>query len=101
MSIRWLTSPGGGGTIGNSDLLNTLSAYTLLTASQMRDSGLNIQTLFGINPGSTDFYGVLIPQNGAFDVGASEFVVPEPASIGMLALFAGVMGTGRRRRRRA
>ena len=97
-----LMNAGGGGTIGDANALGTLSAYTLLTASQMRDAGLNLQSLFGINPGLTDFYGVLIPNNGAYDIGASEFLataVPEPAAFGLLCM--GGLALLRRRRQRA
>ncbi|HEY0009504.1 MAG TPA: hypothetical protein VGB55_12320, partial [Tepidisphaeraceae bacterium] len=92
-----LFNAGGGGTIGDPNSLNSLSAYTLLTASQMRDAGLNLQALFGINPGSSDFYGVLIPNNGSFDIGASEFVVPEP-SLGIVLGSIGLALSARRRR---
>ena len=63
----------------------------------MRDAGLNLQALFGINPGSSDFYGVLIPNNGSFDIGASEFVVPEP-SLGIVLGSIGLALSARRRR---
>jgi len=69
-----LTSPGGGGTINNSDLLNTLSAYKLLSTSPMINSGLNLQSQFGVAMGANDFYGVAIPRaGGAYDIGASEY----------------------------
>lgn len=64
---------GGGGTIRNPFRLNTLSAYQLLPSSPVIDKGLDLLSLFRINPGSRDFYGNTIPQRGSFDIGAHEF----------------------------
>ena len=69
-----LTSPGAGGTIGNADLLTTLNAYRLQPTSTLIGAGLNLQSQFGINPGSHDFYNSAIPQGAKFDIGAHEFV---------------------------
>ncbi|NNC87496.1 MAG: right-handed parallel beta-helix repeat-containing protein [Akkermansiaceae bacterium] len=69
-----LTDPGNGGTVGNSGLLGTLSAYKLQSGSPMVDAGLDLQAEFGIDPGSRDFYGASLPQGPALDIGASEFV---------------------------
>lgn len=69
-----LTSPGGGGTIGNADLLNALTAYRLRSASPMINAGLDLFARFGIQPGPHDFFGTPIPQAGAFDIGANEFM---------------------------
>ncbi len=68
-----LSSPGGGGTIGNADLLNTLMAYRLKSTSPMINAGLDLFARFGIKPGPHDFYGTPIPQLGVFDIGANEF----------------------------
>jgi hypothetical protein len=74
-----LTSPGGGGTIGNADLLETaLTAYKLQAGSPLIDAGLNLPSLFGTSVGSRDFYGDSIPQNGAFDIGADEYFATLP-----------------------
>jgi hypothetical protein len=74
-----LTSPGGGGTIGDADLLETaLAAYRLQAGSPLIGAGLNLSALFGIDPGSRDFYGTTIPQDGAYDVGAHEFTAASP-----------------------
>ncbi len=78
-----LTNAGGGGTIGNSDLLNTLAAYQLSDTSPMINTGLNLSTQFGINPGLSDFYGNTIPQLSQFDMGAHESLtqnIPSPTS---------------------
>jgi Right handed beta helix region len=53
-----LSNPGGGGTVGNPDLLSMLSAYTLIAGSQMAGAGLDLQGVFGVADGGHDFYGV-------------------------------------------
>jgi hypothetical protein len=67
-----LTSPGGGGTLGNADDLATLTAYQLQSTSPMIDAALDLSSLFGINPGTKDYYGNTIPTTGGYDVGAHE-----------------------------
>ena len=67
-----LVNPGGGTTIGNADLLDTLTAYQLQTYSPMCEAGLNLAALFGINVGMTDFYGNAVPNGLTFDVGAHD-----------------------------
>jgi len=69
-----LNNPGGGVTIGNTYAFTNLTAYKLQTNSPMIGAGLNLAALFGINPGTNDFYGTAIPQNTGFDVGAAELV---------------------------
>jgi hypothetical protein len=68
-----LANPGGGGTIGDADRLATLTAYQLQQRSPMIDAGLNLPSLFGVNPGPNDFYGVTLPQYNGYDVGAGEY----------------------------
>ena len=40
-------APGGGGTIGNANLLNTLSAYKLQSTSPLKNTAMNLVTTFG------------------------------------------------------
>lgn len=68
-----LVGPGQGSTIGNSDLLPTLTVYKLQDGSPMINAGLNLTSLFGTNIGDRDFYGTSIPSGQATDIGASEF----------------------------
>jgi hypothetical protein len=70
----------GGGTprIGDADRLPTLAAYKLRAGSPLVDAGLNLQSLFGLSPGSTDFYGTSIPQGAGYDVGAHEATAVSP-----------------------
>jgi hypothetical protein len=68
-----LVNAGGGGTIGDPCLLETLGAYKLAGASPLIDQGLDLNTLFGVDMGTRDYYGTAIPNNGAYDVGAHEY----------------------------
>jgi hypothetical protein len=52
--------------------LATLAAFRLNTNSPCINAGLNLHSLYGINPGSNDFFGTPIPQGGAYDMGACE-----------------------------
>jgi hypothetical protein len=67
-----LARPGGGGTIGNPDLLATLSAYQLQDGSPAVDAGIDLAAELGLSVAPRDFFGGLVPQQGGFDVGASE-----------------------------
>ncbi len=67
-----LVNPGGGGTIGDPDQLAHLTAYKLQNGSPMIDDALNLATLFGIDPGGRDFYGVTLFEGLGPDIGASE-----------------------------
>ena len=69
-----ITNPGAGGTIGDPNLLTTLTAYRLNSTSPLIDTGLNLPILFGVDPGLSDFFGNSIPMGGNFDVGANEFL---------------------------
>ena len=69
-----LTSPGNGGSITDPTLLPTISAYVLRSTSPLIKAGLDLTSVFGINPGSHDFYGLPI-LSSALDVGASAFQV--------------------------
>lgn len=67
-----LTSPGGGGTVGDPTLLTGLSAYQLRSTSPLRNAGLDLRALFGIDPGTRDFYGNSIPQGSGYSIGAHD-----------------------------
>lgn len=69
-----LVSAGGGGTIHAVNA--NLSAYKLYTDSPMIGSGLDIQAVFGINPGPVDYYGVTVA--APWNVGASYDTTPVP-----------------------
>jgi hypothetical protein len=67
-----LMNPGYGGTIGDVTLLPYLTAYQLNTWSPMREAGLDLTGLFGLNPGPQDFYGNSVPNGLALDIGAHD-----------------------------
>ena len=69
--------------IGDPAQFSQLTAYQLLADSPMIDQALDLDSQFGIDPGSRDFYGNSLPYGPAYDVGAHQ-VVPEPSSIVML-----------------
>ncbi|MDZ7959636.1 MAG: right-handed parallel beta-helix repeat-containing protein [Aulosira sp. DedQUE10] len=66
-------NPNAGKTINNPALLNKLNAYRLNPTSPLIDAGLNLKLLFGINPGTQDFYGKVLPNRLGYDIGANEF----------------------------
>jgi hypothetical protein len=75
-----LANPGRGGTIGDPENPEKLTAYRLRPGSPMIDAGLDPRSLFGTDAGLHDFFGVAIPQGNGYDVGASEWV--KSASVG-------------------
>lgn len=68
-----LQAPGTGGTYNNPANLVNLTAYKLQATSPMIETALNLQTLFGINPGTRDYYATLFPQGPQLDIGANEY----------------------------
>jgi hypothetical protein len=66
-----LVNARGGGTIGNPDLLATLTAYTLQPTTTLLDVGLDLSR-FGITMGPHDYFGVPVPSGAGPEVGASE-----------------------------
>ena len=67
-----LVAAGGGGTVGDADLLTTLGAYQLQPYSPLREAGLNLAALFGLSTGLRDYYGNGVPSGLAQDVGAHD-----------------------------
>ena len=64
-----LVNVGGGGTLGDATLLPTLTVYQSNPGSPLREAGLDLAALFGLNIGAQDFYGNPVP-NGLPDIGA-------------------------------
>ena len=83
--------------VGGSDptLLGQITAYALLTSSEIKDAGLNLPLTFGLNVGGQDYFGYQLPMGGGYAIGASE--IPEPTGTAGLLLAAGLF----LRRRRA
>jgi hypothetical protein len=69
-----LVRPGGGGTIGNTDVLASLDAYRLTAASPLIDVGVDLARLFGVTTGGRDYFGTRLPQRLGYDIGAHELV---------------------------
>ncbi len=85
----------GGGFIngGNGYVPANLMAYNLQSGSPMVGAGLNLTTQFGINPGSTDYYGVAISA-ASLPVGAAvgdftSFAASSTAATNFLARISG------------
>lgn len=69
-----VTNLGKSPTISDPTKLHTLSAYRLEKDSPLVDAGLDLRSLFGIDPGNRDFLGSSIPQGKAYDIGAHEVI---------------------------
>ena len=81
MADPQLNAAGGGGTLGDANLLASLDAYRLRAGSPAADAGLDLRSRFGLDPGQTDFFGGQLGLNGRFDIGAHE--APEMAAAGI------------------
>jgi hypothetical protein len=81
-----LTAPGQGGTIGNPDLLDTLTAYRLLPASPLLGQGLNLAALFGLQTGTEDYYDNPLPAGNSTPNPGADQTVPPTAVIAPLAV---------------
>jgi hypothetical protein len=55
--------------------LPQMKAFRLLENSPCIDKGLDLKTLFQIDPGKRDFFGHTIPAGLTFDIGACEYLV--------------------------
>ena len=67
-----LLNPINAGNVNNTYKLDTLTAFQTKVNSVIRENGLNLDSLFGINPGSKDFFGNTLPKGSKFDIGAYE-----------------------------
>ncbi|MGD8499443.1 MAG: right-handed parallel beta-helix repeat-containing protein [Phycisphaerales bacterium] len=68
-------------TIGDPTKLHTLTAYRLQKDSPLIDAGLDLRSLFGIDPGNRDFYGNPIPQGKGYDIGAHEIILENTSGV--------------------
>ena len=84
-----LTAAGSGATFGDADALAGLDAYRLRDGSPMADAGLDLRTLFGIDPGAADFFGGALGQRTGFDIGAHELPLFGTGGIDEVLLLAG------------
>ena len=75
-----VTNLGSNPTIGDPAKLHTLVAYRLQKDSPLIDAGLDLRSLFGIDPGKRDFFGNPIPQGKGYDIGAHEIILENTSS---------------------
>ncbi|HXK59656.1 MAG TPA: right-handed parallel beta-helix repeat-containing protein [Acidobacteriota bacterium] len=68
-----LLSQGGIGLLMDPKKLTTLYEYQLLPGSPAIDRGLDVKSLFGVDPGVRDYYGNPLPAAGSVDLGAHEY----------------------------
>jgi hypothetical protein len=90
-----LQNAGGGGTIGGY-APPAPTAYHLLSGSPAIGTGLNINSLYSINPGTQDYYGNAIPNGGSgsgFNMGAFGSF-PSGEDGGGIFLFGGMIAFG-------
>lgn len=60
--------------------LTTITDYQVGTGSKVIDAGLDLKSLFSIDPGVRDYYGNTIKQGNGFDIGVYEL----PKSVGII-----------------
>ncbi len=62
----------GNGLLTDPSRLTELREYQLLQGSPASARGLDLRTLFSIDPGKRDYYGIPLPPSGALSIGAHE-----------------------------
>jgi hypothetical protein len=62
----------GNGLLTDPKLLHELREYQLLPGSPAIGAGLDLRTLFSIDPGKRDYFGTPLPSSGALSIGAHE-----------------------------
>jgi hypothetical protein len=63
----------GNSTLTDPTILETINDYKVAEGSPVIDAGLDLEMLFTINPGNQDYFGNLIKQGQAFDMGIHQF----------------------------
>jgi hypothetical protein len=51
---------------------DNVNAYTITAGSPIATAGVNMSSYYGINPGTTDYYGNPLPVNGPYSIGAAQ-----------------------------
>jgi hypothetical protein len=69
-----LAGPGTGGTLGNPNLLHSLTGYKLKSGSPLTRRGLNLALVFGLDPGRHGFFGTPISSETPPAIGANVVV---------------------------
>lgn len=84
-----LENPGRGGIIApaSGGELGSLIGYKLKEGSPMIDAGIDLIQL-GLNVGSGDFYGGIVPSGAKMDIGAHEYQVPIVTPVTLISFVA-------------
>ncbi|GAB5453246.1 MAG: hypothetical protein Hals2KO_35740 [Halioglobus sp.] len=75
-----MVSPFHGEALTDPTRLVELRAFRLRPGSAAIDAGLDLQDVFGVDPGPADFFQTPLPQGSGYDLGAAEFVQREHAT---------------------
>jgi hypothetical protein len=74
-----LINAGSGGTVGFGKSLFSLNAYKIRsTASPAYGAALDLGSLYSINAGNTDFWGIALRGGSANDIGANQYIFTLP-----------------------
>ncbi len=75
-----MVSPFHGEALTDPTRLVELRAFRLRPGSAAIDAGIDLQDVFGVDPGPADFYQTPLPQGSGYDLGAAEFAPPSDAT---------------------
>jgi hypothetical protein len=73
----------GNSTLTDPLLLETVDDYKVKAGSVVIDKGLDLESHFNINPGNRDYFGNLIKQGMAFNMGVDQFADKQEISLGV------------------
>ena len=77
-----LANPGFGGTVGFGKSLTSLNAYKINSAqSPAFGKALDLNSLYSINVGLTDFWGTILPGGNSNDIGANQYISTLPVKL--------------------
>jgi lysophospholipase L1-like esterase len=51
----------------------SLAGFQMLPGSPLRDKGIDLETIYGVNMGLSDLFGDSVPQNNIYDIGIHEY----------------------------
>ena len=89
-----LTNAGAGGTVGFGNSLTSLNAYKIQNiSSPAYQTALDLSALFSINAGATDFWGTMLTDGNADDIGSNQFSSGSTLPIVLLAFYGNCSGS--------
>ncbi len=89
-----LNNVGAGGTIGYGNSLTSLNAYKIQNiSSPAYQAALDLNSLFLIHPGNTDFWGTILPGGNANDIGANQFGTGSTLPAVLLSFYGNCSGS--------